>query len=81
MRARWPKLGTRVHVEWMDCAGYIGVPLSEAKPLPCWTEGVLVKSHKDYVVLASSMYSGEGSDPTGDFTAIPKGWVRKVKSI
>jgi len=78
---RFPKISTRVHVEWMDCAGYVNAPLSLAKPLPCWSEGILVKKTKDYVVLASSQYRDEGDDPTGDYTAIPSVWVKNVRVL
>ena len=78
---RWPKLGTRVHVEWMDCAGYVNVPCSLAKTLPCWSEGILVRTETDYIVLASSQYRNEGNDPTGDYTAIPAVWIKNVKRL
>ena len=76
-----PKLGTRVHITWDDCAGYVNVPCSLVKPLPCWSEGILVRVEKDYIVLASSQYLNEGSDPTGDYTAIPAPWIKGVKVI
>jgi hypothetical protein len=78
---RWPKLGTRLRVEWVDCVGYINVPLSVVKPLPCWSEGVLVRQEKDYIVLASSQYYNEANDPTGDYTAIPSVWIKNVKRL
>ena len=68
-------------MEWMDCCGYVNAPLSAAVPLPCWSEGVLVKNTKQYVVLASSQYRNEGEDPTGDYIAIPKGTVAKIKRL
>lgn len=83
MRGRWPKLGTRVHVEWLDIVGYVNCQLSEARPAPCWTEGLLVKNSKDFIVLASSQYKGRTNDESieGDYTAIPKGVVHAVKRI
>ena len=80
---RWPKLGTRVHVEWSDIVAFINSPMSDAKPAPCWTEGVLVKNEKEFVVLASSQYSPDSSDEsiTGDYVALPKGVVVKVRRI
>ncbi len=78
---RWPKIGTRIHVEWLDIAGYTNAPLSSAEPLPCWSEGLLVRNTKGHVVLASSQYRGEGDDPVGDYTAIPKGVVLKVTRL
>jgi hypothetical protein len=78
---RWPKIGTRVHVEWMDCCGYVNAPLSAAVPLPCWSEGILVRKSQDYIVLASSQYRGEGDDPTGDYTAIPAVWITDLKRL
>lgn len=68
-------------MEWMDCAGYVNVPLSLAKPLSCWSEGILVRQEKDYIVLASSQYLNEGNDPTGDYTAIPSVWIKNVKRL
>jgi len=67
----------------MDIVGFVNSPLSDAKPAPCWTEGILVKNSKDFVVLASSQYSGERDDEsaTGDYTAIPKGVVDGWKRI
>jgi len=78
---RWPKIGTRIHVEWLDITGHINAPLSEALPASCWTEGILVKNTIDYVVLASSQYRGEGDNPTGDYTCVVKGVVTKVRKI
>ena len=76
-----PKLGTRIHVRWTDCAGFINTPLSQARPVQCWSEGILVRKTKDYIVLASSQYTDEGDDPTGDYTAIPSVWVTNVKRL
>ena len=74
---RWPKLQTRVHVEWLDPAAYIGDSVENAKPAACWTEGILVKNEKDYVVLATSLYK----DGYGDFTVLVKGCCVKVRKI
>ena len=78
---RFPKIGTRVHVEWQDICGYTNAALSTAEPAACWSEGLLVKNTRDHIVLASSQYQGEGDDPIGDYTAIPKGVVTKVSKL
>ena len=74
---KWPKIGTRVIVTWLDCAGYIGEDLRNAKPLECWSEGVLVKSEKDFAVIASSQYK----DGSGDFTVLIKGCCLRLKRL
>ncbi len=81
VKPKLPKLGTRVHVEWIDICGYVNVPLSCAQTVQCWSEGLIIKNTKDHIVLASSQYRGEGDDPVGDYTAIPKGVIVKVKKI
>ena len=65
---RWPKLilQKRYRVEWLDFMGTINGRLSEVEPAACWSEGVLVKNRKNYLVLASSQYTEEskGSNRT-----------------
>tara|TARA_A100001037_G_scaffold248439_1_gene230766 strand:- start:189 stop:446 length:258 start_codon:yes stop_codon:yes gene_type:complete len=78
---RWAKIGTRIHVEWLDITGCTNTQLSSAEPLPCWSEGLLVKNTKGHVVVTSSQYCGEGDDPVGDYTAIPKGVGLKVTHL
>ena len=78
---RWPPTGTRVHCEWLDICAFVNSPKSTAEPAACWSEGILVKKTKSYIVLASSQYRGEGDDPVGDYTAIPIGVVTKVKRL
>ena len=72
---RWPKLilQKRYRIEWLDYVGGINARLSEIEPAACWSEGVLVKNRKDYLVLASSHYTEESKDPTGDYGALLKG--------
>ncbi len=80
---RWPKLilKGRYKIDWLDITGAINSPLSEVKPAPCWSEGILVKITKDYIVLASSQYKDDGSDPMGDYTCIIRGAVVKVTRL
>ncbi len=81
---RWPKLGTRIHVQWMDIVGHVNAPLGEATPARCWTEGILVKNEKMYIVLASSQFienNSEGDMTVGDYTAIPKGVISSFEKI
>ena len=65
----WPKVGTRVHVEWLDPAIHTMCPVADAKPAKCWTEGTIVKKTPVYVVVAASQYE----DGDGDFTVLVKG--------
>jgi len=74
---RWPKLGTRVHVEWWDPTIHTMCPLDEAKPAKCWTEGTLVRKCKNFVVIASSQYE----DGEGDFTVLMKGTCTKITQM
>ena len=74
---KWPKIGNRVNVIWLDCAGYIGEDLCNAKPLECWTEGLLVKSEKDFAVIATSQYK----DGSGDFIGLIKGCCLRLKRL
>lgn len=74
---RWPAIGTRVHVEWLDPAIHTMCDLSEALPEECWTEGTIVKKTKTYVVLAASQYK----DGSGDFTVLVKGCCTKITKL
>ena len=74
---RWPKKGTRGHVEWRDPAIYTMDDLSSAIPCECWTEGTIVKKSKNYVVIANSQYK----DGSGDFTVLVKGCGTKVTQM
>ena len=81
---RLPKLGTRCVVLWTDCVGFINRPLSEAKVAAVWTEGKLVKSEKEFIVIASSQYidpDEPAAERTGDYTAIPLGMIKSVKRL
>lgn len=84
MAAQWgmnrmPKIGTRVRVEWIDIVGVVNNALSKAVPQACWTEGVLVRVEPLFIVLASSQFINDGSDPEGDYTAIVRGCITSVK--
>ena len=83
IKMKWPRLVLkgRYKIDWLDITGAINCPLSEVKPAPCWSEGILVKNTKDYIVLASSQYTDEGKDPVGDYTCIIKGAVIKAKRL
>ena len=80
---RWPKLilQKRYRVEWLDFMGTINGRLSEVEPAACWSEGVLVKNRKDYLVLASSQYTEESKDPTGDYVCLLKGACVSCKRL
>ncbi len=74
-----PKIGTRVRVEWIDIVGVINDALSKAVPQACWSEGVLVRVEPEFLVLASSQFINDGSDPAGDYTAIVRGCITSIK--
>jgi hypothetical protein len=75
---RIPPVGVRCRLYWDDIRGGINIPLEEATPAKCWTEGIIAKKAKDYVVIATSKYEGED---VGDYTCIPLGVIRKVQRI
>ena len=70
---RIPETGTRCRVLWEDIVGGISEPLSRIVPCPCWTEGVVVRVEKNFIVLATSQFIEESKDPIGDYTVIPIG--------
>jgi len=79
MGVRIPRAkGQIVVVLWLDAVGYIGEPASEAKPAECETIGRLKEIKDDYIVIATSTYSGEES---GDYTVLPKGMLTSVKEL
>tara|TARA_Y100000310_G_C20554042_1_gene749606 strand:- start:734 stop:1012 length:279 start_codon:yes stop_codon:yes gene_type:complete len=77
------KLGTRLRVEWIDYAGYVNETLRNARPVKCWSEGILVNWEEDHFVLASSQYidNEPAKEKSGDYTAIIKGGVTKIEII
>ena len=52
-----------------------------SKPQRCKTVGWLARVEKDYIVIATSIYEGEGDNPTIDGCAIPLGCVESVKRL
>ena len=76
-----PKLGTLVEVTWWDCVGQINERLSGLAPQRCATVGRLLKAEAEYIVIATSIYEGEGADPTIDGCAIPLGCVEGIKRL
>jgi len=82
-RNKFPKswVGKRVKVQWLDPAGYVQDELSKVKPFPCVTVGVLLKIHKQFIIVASSQYAEVEKDPTVDATAITKGCVTFINLI
>jgi hypothetical protein len=78
---RLPKLSTLIVCKWMDIVGQINSPLSESKPQRCKTVGWLARAEKDYIVIATSIYEGEGDNPTIDGCAIPLGCIESVKRV
>jgi hypothetical protein len=79
---RLPAVGSRVRVLWQDIVGYINQPLKEVKIADVWTEGKLVKADKEFLVIATSQYIDDlpPDETLGDYTAIPRGAVKSVKS-
>ena len=41
----------------------------------------MVKLTKTEIILEAGVYVDDGPDPTGDYTAIPRGWIDKVRVI
>lgn len=78
---RLPKEGTLLEVTWWDIVGQINDRLSRLRPQRCTTTGHLLRIEKDYIVIATSVYEGEGEDPTIDGCAIPLGCVESVKRL
>lgn len=78
---RVPPVGSRVRVLWQDIVGYINDPLSKATIANVWTEGKLVKAHKEFLVIATSQYIDDEPDEEtlGDYTAIPRGCIKSIK--
>ncbi len=61
--------------------GEINGPMKKLKPQRCKTVGWLQRVEKDYIVIATSIYEGEGDDPTIDGCAIPIGCIESVKKL
>ena len=61
--------------------GEINGPMKKLKPQRCKTVGWLQRVEKDYIVIATSIYEGEGDDPTIDGCAIPIGCIESVKTL
>ena len=68
-------------VQWLDPAGYVQSELSKVKPCICITIGVLMRVHKQFIIVASSQYPEDEKDPTVDATAITKGCVVFINLI
>jgi hypothetical protein len=78
---RLPKLNTLVEVTWWDIVGLINDRLSRLKPQRCVTTGRLLRVEAEYIVIATSIYEGEGEDPTIDGCAIPLGCIEGWKRL
>ena len=78
---RLPKLDTLIQVTWWDIVGAINERSRRIEPQRCVTIGRLLRVEKDYILVASSIYEGEGEDPTVDGTAIPLGVCESIKRV
>ncbi len=79
---RLPKMNSLVECVWHDIVGAINSKLQEITPQKCTTYGILIKVEKDHIVLASSIYEGEGrKNPTVDGTAIPLGCIESIRRV
>lgn len=78
---RLPKLNALCEIWWVDIVGGINEPMRKIVPQRCKTVGWLQRVEKDYLVVASSIYEGEGDDPTIDGCAIPLGCIESVKRL
>lgn len=77
-----PPINSRVICRWQDICGFINHPLRDVKIADVWTEGKLVKANKEFLVIATSQYIDDlpCEETLGDYTAIPRGAVKSVKS-
>jgi len=71
------KIGDIVEVSWVDAQGLINEEREKAKICKVKNIGWLVEDSDEQIVLMS----GEYTDKTGDYTAIPKGWQESVRLI
>lgn len=78
---RLPARHSLILCHWRDIVGQINSPLSESKPQACKTVGWLARVEPDYIVIATSVYEGEGDNPTIDGCAIPLGCVTSVRKL
>ena len=74
-------LGDILEVHWFDAVGLVNEPLSKAVPSRTLSRGKLVKTNSRYIVLESGIYFDDTKDPMGDYTAIPRGWIGRVRII
>jgi len=78
---RFPPQHSLVECHWVDVVGQINSELSKCVPAKCVTVGRLIKIEKDYIVIASSIYEGEGEDPTIDGCALPLQLILKCRKV
>ena len=71
------KLGDLVEVEWLDAQGFINDSEEKAHIISVKNIGILRVDDDREIVLQS----GDYSDKSGDYTAIPKGWQEKMTLI
>ena len=78
---RFPPQHSLVECHWVDVVGVINSELSKCIPAKCVTVGRLIRVEKDFIVIASSIYEGEGDDPTIDGCALPHGLILRLRKI
>ena len=71
------KIGDIVEVSWVDAQGCINEERSKAKICKVKNIGRLIEDSDEQIVLMS----GDYSDNTGDYTAIPKGWQESMRLV
>ena len=76
-RVKLPKIGSLCRFTWLDAVGYIGVDADEPRPASCITVGWLKSVEKDYILVATSLYT----DGSGDFTVLPIGILTAVHKV
>lgn len=84
MGARIPKKGKLCKVHWIDVTGVINAEAKSAKPAPAVTVGYLHQEFDDYIVIASSYFTEPVKDDSikeGDYTALPKGMIKKIEVL
>ena len=75
-------VGNLVAVEWIDICGGINCSVDDIDIIPCVSIGVIAVVKHDLIKICSSLFSGgQVSKGHGDYTAIPKGVIKRVKII
>jgi len=82
-RRKKVEIGDLVEVNWLDAVGLTNQPRSKARPAAVTNIGKLIADERTHIVLETGIYHGDGDDPDGDFTVIPKGigWIKCIRRL